>query len=299
LRIIATAFKLILIISFNVVRIFLLQIILLVSSGQAHAQQNEAKEEIYKMLAACENVKTASFYLISSERLRDGKIKTSEILIKLQRKPQNLYIYCVDPNPGAQCLWRVGQLNNLLLINPNGFPFFNLKLNTHHSLLRNGQHHTIEEVGFDYITAIFRYYIARDGEKMFSLFSLQGMTEYDGHRCKIVQYENPDFTYVNYTVKQGETLTSIAHAGYVSDYMLMAVNNLKNYDAVKPGQVIKLPVNYGKKIVLYVDTYSNLPLVQIIYDEKGLYEKYEYKSFVLNPKLSPDDFNPENKKYGF
>ena len=251
------------------------------------------------MLAACDRLKTASFNLVTEERLKNGKWNRSEILIKLQRKPKNIYIYCINPNPGAECLWREGEMNNQLLVNPNGFPYFNLRLRTHHSLLRKGQHHTVEEVGFDYITEVLRYYIEKEGEKIFDFFRLNGTTEYDGRLCKVLQYENPSFAYVNYTVKDGENLTAIAKAHYVSDYMLMEVNDLKNYDSVKPGQVIKLPVTYGKKIVFYVDARNNLPLVQIIYDDHDLYEKYEFESFVLNPNLNSDDFSPENPKYGF
>jgi len=261
--------------------------------------QTTAKEEIYKMLAACDNLKSASFNLLSTEKLKDGSLNKSEIVVKLQRNPRKVYIYCIHPNSGAECLWRVGEINNLLLINPNGFPFFNLKLQSHNSLLRQGQHHTVEEVGFDYIAEVFKYYIRRDGDKIFNLFSLAGTAEFNGRRCTVLQYENPEFTYQNYTVKKNENLTDIARANYVSDYMLLMVNKLKSYDSVKPGQVIKLPASYGKKIVLYLDERSHLPLMQMIYDERGLYEQYEFKSFVLNPKLNVDDFSPHNKKYGF
>lgn len=262
-------------------------------------QQTNAKDEIYKMLNACDNVKSASFNLLSTERLKDGTLNESEIIAKLQRNPKKIYVYCIHPNPGAECLWRLGEINNLLLINPNGFPFFNLKLNSHHPLLRQAQHHTIEELGFDYIAEIFRHYIAQQGESIFNSFTLKGTAEYDGHQCKVLQYENPEFGFQDYTVKEKENLTHIAHANFVSDYMLLTVNKLKSYDGVKPGQVIKLPDTYGKKIVLYLDERTSLPLVQMIYDEKGLYEKYEVKSFVLNPKFTPQDFSPENKRYGF
>jgi hypothetical protein len=261
--------------------------------------QDSPKEEIYKMLSACDNLKSASFNLVSTERLKDGATNESEILVKLQRNPRKVYIYCIHPNPGAECLWRVGEINNLLLINPNGFPFFNLKLNSHNSLLRQGQHHTVEEVGFDYIAEIFRYTIREQGDKIFNLFSVTGTAEFNGRNCTVLQYENPEFGFENYTVKENETLTGIALANHVSDYMLLAVNKLKGYTGVKAGQVIKVPVSYGKKIVLYLDEYNHLPLMQIIYDENGLYEKYEFKSFVLNPKFSDNDFSPDNDKYGF
>jgi outer membrane lipoprotein-sorting protein len=42
-----------------------------------------------------------------------------------------------------------------------------------------------------------------------------------------------------------------------------------------------------------------LPLKQLIYDSKGLYEKYEMKSFMLNPPFSDAEFTPEYKDYKF
>lgn len=251
------------------------------------------------MLAACDDLKTASFNLLSTERLKDGTFHKSEILVKLQRNPRDVYIYCINPNPGAECLWRAGELNNLLLINPNGFPFFNLKLHSHNGLLRQNQHHTVEEIGFDYIAEVFRHYIRQDGDKIFDSFSVDSTAEFDGHQCEVLTYENSGYGFENYTVKQKENVTSIADANYVSDYMLLEVNKIRNYDAVKNGQQIKIPITYGKKIVLYLDLNNHLPLLQLIYDEKGLFEKYEFKSFVLNPKFTQDDFNPDNKKYGF
>lgn len=274
-------------------------IVLSIFSYLGFAQDNSVSDEIYKMLAACDNLKTASFRLTSQERLTDSTFHESEIIVKLQRNPRNIYIYCVNPNPGAECLWRAGELNNHLLVNPNGFPFFNLKLHSHHALLRQDQHHTIDEVGFDYVAEIFRHYIRKYGDEIFSQFSLMDTAEFDGHQCKVLQYDNPEFKYENYQVREKENLTSIAYANYVSDYMLLDVNRLKNYDGVKRGQQVKLPVTYGKKIILYLDEHNHLPLVQMIYDEKGLYEKYEFKSFVLNPKFALEDFSPANKKYGF
>jgi hypothetical protein len=40
-------------------------------------------------------------------------------------------------------------------------------------------------------------------------------------------------------------------------------------------------------------------LVQITYDENGMLEKYEMKSFVLNPDLKSEEFTPTFKGYGF
>ena len=123
---------------------------------------------------------------------------------------------------------------------------------------------------------------------------------FDSRNCFVLTYDNHSFTYENYSAMQGENVTAIAQSNFVSDFMLLCVNKeLKNYDAVKPGQVIKLPVTYGKKIVLCLDKNNYLPIVQMIYDEKGLYEKYEFSSFVLNPNFGGDEFNPKNGRYKF
>jgi hypothetical protein len=262
--------------------------------------QDSVKETISKMLSSCDNIKTAGFVLKSTERMKNGSFHESEIIVRLQRNPLKVYVYCVNPNPGAEALWRTNEIDNQVLINPNGFPFFNLKLNPRNSLLRKGQHHTIQEIGFDYIANVFKHYIGKYNEELYKNFSISGPETFDNRNCFVLTYDNHSFTYQNYSAKAGESVTGIAMSNFVSDFMLLCVNiDLKGYDAVKPGQVLKLPVTYGKKIVLYLDKNNYLPIVQIIYDEKGLYEKYEFHSFILNPKFDADEFNPKNKKYKF
>jgi outer membrane lipoprotein-sorting protein len=74
---------------------------------------------------------------------------------------------------------------------------------------------------------------------------------------------------------------------------------LKNYDDVKEGQSIKVPSVFGKKITFYVDKRTYLPMVQIVYDDKGLYNRIEYSSCVINPVFREEDFSRKNRKYGF
>ena len=279
---------------------YFLLLTFLIFSFTGFTQDKNPQEVISKMLSACDNLKTASFVLKSTERMKDGTYHVSEVIAKMQRNPLKLYVYCVNPNPGAEALWRTNEIDNRVLINPNGFPFFNLRLNTHNSLLRKGQHHTIEEMGFDYITNVFKYYIKKKGDALYKNFSLAGTAMYDNRQCIVLSYDNPEFNYENYFTKDNESVTGIAHANFVSDYMLLCINSdVKSYDAVKSGQKIKLPVTYGKKIVLYLDKNNYLPLLQMIYDEKGLYEKYEFNSFILNPRFEADEFSPKNKKYKF
>jgi len=73
----------------------------------------------------------------------------------------------------------------------------------------------------------------------------------------------------------------------------------KNYDDVQPGQVIRIPNFYCRKIIFTIDRIHWLPLKQEVYDESGLYEQYEFLSFVLDPVITPMEFSPDYDKYKF
>ena len=105
---------------------------------------------------------------------------------------------------------------------------------------------------------------------------------------------------MKYTVKKNEKLSDIAKKLYLNDYSIMLLNSaIGDLDDVKEGQVIKIPNFYARKIEFYMDRATGLPLRQLIYDQNGLYEKYEMKSFLLNPVFKPEEFSPEYKEYGF
>jgi outer membrane lipoprotein-sorting protein len=101
-------------------------------------------------------------------------------------------------------------------------------------------------------------------------------------------------------VQNGENLVTIAYKLFVSDYMIMSVNSdIDGYYDVKPGQKIKVPNAYARKTFLFIDKETYLPVVQIMYDEKGLFSKYEFTDVKVNPKFSDVDFSKENDQYDF
>jgi len=69
--------------------------------------------------------------------------------------------------------------------------------------------------------------------------------------------------------------------------------NKTDYDDVKAGQVLRVPTSYAKSIELWIDKELMLPIRQVIFDDKGKYEEYEYRSLVVNPKHSLKVFDPE------
>lgn len=267
---------------------------------QANSQDLKAKLLIKKMLDASDALKSAKFILHSAEKERDGKIRESEMIIKLQNDPVKIYLYMIQPHSGAECLWRNGEAYNKVLVNPNGFPYINLKLGLYNSLLRQDSHHLVSEIGFDYLASMTKYYINRMGDSFYNYLHITDTLLWDKRICFELTFDYTPFQYMDYTVKLNETLTTIANQFHISDYVLLKHNpKVRDYDSVKPGQVIKVPNFYNRKVVLYVDQNNFLPLVQITYDENGLLERYEMKSFVLNPDLKPEEFTPSYASYGF
>jgi outer membrane lipoprotein-sorting protein len=266
----------------------------------ATAQDSKEKIILNKMLAACQSLKSAKQVFKSTERMDDGKYYDSEMIIKFEAYPKKVYIYCINPNAGAECLWVEGKNNNKVIVNPNGFPYFTLRLSPYNELLRQDTHHTIKEIGFDYVMAMLKHYTISYGDNFYGFLTIVDTLTWDNHSCIHLRFDYKDYKCNPYTVKVGETITSISEKNYLNDYMVLRCNpGLKNYDSCKPGQVIQLPNFYNRKVEFYVDRTTWLPLVQMVYDDKGLFEKYELQSFISNPVFDPSEFTTSYKSYGF
>jgi LysM repeat protein len=254
------------------------------------------KETLQNSLSTIEKIQTLKFHLVCHERVK-GILSKTESQVKMKTFPRSIYIYL----KGQELLWVEGINHGNALINPNGFPYVNLNLSPSGSIMRENQHHTLHEVGFTYFAGIIKNYISLSGDLFDHYFRYEGLTLFENTECVYITAETPDFKYVEYTVLPGETLTSIAQKLNVSDYMLLELNrdHVKNYTAVKAGQNIKTPTAYGKKITLYIDKQTYLPRVIKVYDDKGLYESYEYHHLLLNPTIPDEEFTKDYKGYRF
>lgn len=249
-----------------------------------------------KTLAAIENIKTVKFHLKFSERIK-GKLRNSESYIKLSRNPIKAYLFLNGP----ELLWLDGKNNGNALVNPRGFPYMNLNLDPMGSIMRENQHHTVKEVGYDYFGELIRNAVKVAGEDFNSYFKCQGEIEWENHMCYLITADYPEFKYENYTVKKGETIIDIAREKHLSEYMILELNGKKesHYEDVKENQVIKIPNFYGKKLILYIDKDLLVPRVIKVYDDKGLFESYEYHDLLVNTRIPEEEFTKDYKGYGF
>ena len=54
-----------------------------------------------------------------------------------------------------------------------------------------------------------------------------------------------------------------------------------------------------EKLILYIDKATYLPRIIKVYDDKGLFESYEYHNLQLNPHIADEEFTKEYKGYKF
>lgn len=252
------------------------------------------------MLTACDQIKTASFILNTKERSKENKIEGGEMLVKIQHNPLRMYLYMYSPNSGVELLYREGEMDNQLLVNPNGFPFFNLKLDMNNPAVRKNSHHTVRHICFDHLTGLIRNYLGEMGEKASDYLEPADTVVWERHTCIKIEFNYPDFGYRTYLPKAGEDAVSIAEKLHVNDYMIVCANpDVSDIHDIDAGKEIRVPNMFGRKIIFLIDIKTLLPLVQEIHDDKGMFERYEYRSFVLNPEIKPEEFTQDFPSYGF
>lgn len=253
------------------------------------------KEVVLKMINAIADVKGLKYNLKITERTK-GKFNYFSSSVKLNRNPRKLYL----STNGIEVLWTVGTNKGDALVKPNSFPYMNLNLDPMGNLMRDGQHHTINEMGFDYFGNIVAHNVLKTGNNFDDYFKLEGEEILNGKPCYKFSITNPDFKFIDYTVLKGENLVTIARKLHVGEFMILENNKkLDNYKDVKAGQVIKVPTAYAKYVVIYLDKQLFLPVGSRINDDKGLYEQYDYFNLQLNPKFEENEFTKNFKGYGF
>jgi outer membrane lipoprotein-sorting protein len=253
-----------------------------------------SQEILKNIFASIANIKTLRYNVSCNERI-NGKMHT-ESQVKLQINPRKIYLSLKGP----EILWIQGENNGDALVNPGAFPYINLNLDPFGLLMFKDQHHTIHEMGVHYLEDIMKDGLVKAGNNIDKHFVILGEEIYNRHTCYRLSIAFPDFLWENYIVKKGETIISIARRLHVSEYMVLEKNtNVSWYDDVKAGQIIQVPNVYAKLTLLLIDKESFLPLNNTVFDDKGLFETYEYLNLQVNSPISPEEFTKNYKDYHF
>jgi len=283
--------------SFNVLLLLLLITFgfIVVSFGYEKKENYNVEEITDKMFAAISNIKTMRYKLKITERI-NGKLESRESSVKLQVSPRKLYLQIKN----QEVLWVQGENGGNALVNPGSFPYINLNIDPLGSLMRKGQHHTINELGLNYFLSILKNYKVKYADSFNKHFFITGEEIFNGRPCYKLSILVQDFGWENYTVKKGENVISIARKLHVSEFMTLENNaSVQWYDDVKEGQVIQVPNAYAKFALLMVDKELMLPINNTMLDDKGLFESYQYLDLKINTVIAPEEFTKHYKGYHF
>lgn len=270
--------------------------VMLFSSATKKMADLTCNEIVTKTLKSIKEVKGLKYHLKITERGKKG-YNFYESNVKFSRNPRLIYLYI----KGIEVLWVQGKNNGKALVKPNSFPYFNLNLDPMGDLMRQDQHHTLNEMGYDYFGSVIEYSKYKIGDNFDEYFKLVGEEKINGRNAYKIIIDNKDFGYVDYTVGDHESITTIARKFFVAEYMIVEKNpKFKDYfDLVKKGQIIKIPTWYCKSVVMFIDKQYMLPISMKILDDKGLFEEYNYHFLQVNPTFEANEFTKDYKDYGF
>jgi len=217
--------------------------------------------------------------------------------VKLQCHPRKLYMS--NPAKKLEILYNSQTEPNKALVKSPTLAFISIMLDPTGNIMRKNQHYSIHELGFDFIIKALALIISKDPEGLAN-FNLHGKCIKNNRSCYLIEYNNNQFSYTNYTVGSEETVSSIAGKLIVNEHILRYKNNLLNdFSYLKAGSTLKVPNLFLKRAVVYIDEKTMLPISISIFDEKEMFESYDFTEIEINKNFTDFDFDRKNKNYHF
>lgn len=254
-----------------------------------------------KMKAAIKNMNQSTFDLQSKERF-GSSYTTKKLQFRVQESPRKVYMKDLDT--GVEMLYVPGWNNNKAYINPNGFPWVNVSLNIYDSKVVAENHHTVKDAGLGFVNVLlsgFENTVKSAGKSLEDLYIYKGEVMFNGRPCHRIYMIPPSgFNYVSYTTDRDQNLVQLSRRIVASDYLIKEKNSKVSYGRkIKKGTTLNVPSAYASKVIVYIDKETYMPVVQMLYDERGLFEKYEYTNINTRPNFSSSEFTTDCDKYGF
>lgn len=233
------------------------------------------KSTLHLLVDSLHRINSASYTVTNTERI-NGKYMSGTQQINYQQKPFKSLVTFIQPNAGSQLLFSPFENDGEAIYSPNGFPYIDLNLDPLGSLMRRNNHHTVYEIGYQYIIKILENALYQE-QCQFTVLE-------NNTNQMTIKVVNPLFVYTNYSVKKGEDIRTIAHKIGVNEYLILEKNSdYSFYDETEEGDIIKIPSTYAKEVLLTIDKQLWVPIKIMAYDELGLFEEYQYQDITLNP----------------
>ena len=273
----------------------------IIVSSSLFSQNNSLKREIItRVIDSIDAHNQLEFEMFRSERNQKNEFVEGKFYAKISNNPFKIYVKNEKPKKGAEILYVEGENNNKVLLNTNTFPYVSLSLSYENSILLSGGHHYIKEAGFGKISKILNFDIENFQDKFLKKIKYEGIFSWNDKKCYKIRIEHGDYQTINYYAKNGETLFEICENKLINIAKIKELNpGLDISKKLLENQEIKITNHYFKMLVLYVDLENYFPIYQLVYDEKGLYEKYIYTKLDLKKLIKNEEFNRDYKDYNF
>jgi len=255
---------------------------------------------VNKMNDALADASKMTYDIYIKERFGSSYVE-KEMHFRVNESPRK--VYAKDLADGVEILYVDGWNNDKAFINPNGFPWMNVSFDVHNERMTKEAHHLISDAGFGLSSSLIGNFIDRinsEGKNFEDFFSYKGETTWNGVSCYKVYMDDPNYSYTTYSVTKDETLHELANRLCVPAHRIQEKNggNLPYKKSLK-GRTLTVPTSYAKQVIFFVDKKTYLPVVQMVYDDSGLYEKYEYRNLDISPSLYTNEWTSDCDNYGF
>ncbi len=258
--------------------------------------ENKVVRILHQVFDSIKNIKSVEYKISSIERTSKGFV-TAGSQVKLQTNPLKFYFHNTEKK--IEILYNPLISETKTLVRNDNILNISLLLDPNNSLMRKNQHHTIMDLGFEFIGKAIAFTISKDLDGMNHL-TLHGKCIKNGYSCYLLEYENLSFDYEDYKVGANESISFIAKKLIVNEHIIRFKNNLlNNFGYLKQGEIIKVPILFCKKAVIYIDEKMMLPVSAALFDDVGLFETYDFNNIKLNKQFSDLDFDRHNKAYHF
>ena len=247
----------------------------------------DARELVEQSISAMGRIKTLKGRLVTWERYFNSSTGDyGDVDFNLRESPKEVRILAHKPegDAGTRIFYKEGSNKNqasvrkpMALIDTLG-----ISLDPEGKKLINQSHHSILTLGFKLTHNVLKKALKDHGEKFKDYVTYMGMGKRWGRNCHEIELNFKDWAWTTYTMEKTETLLDLERRINLSAYLIAEKNNLLVYETVKAGKVLKVPNAFAKTTTLYIDAQNLLPIGQIMYDENGVFEKYEYKNLVVN-----------------
>ncbi|MFM2226130.1 MAG: hypothetical protein RJA07_2332 [Bacteroidota bacterium] len=258
----------------------------------APTPKENAKDILDKMLNAVKNHTSACYTIDTYERLMNkATLQHGKSFTKESVNPIKLYLKILDESAnGTELIYIENENNNKVRVNAGKWiPV--LKLSPYNSMILKDQHHTLFSAGFGFLYRIMLNAKQTSINNFDSVFVYQGDVIWNGINCYKLQLTDKNWKRIYYQPKKGETALSIGKKFLIPEYSIMEWNkNISSIvDNIDDKQII-ICTSYAKKAILYIDKNNFFPVFQEMYDDKGLFERYEITNLKVNPTFTANDF---------